>query len=73
MRSLLFLLFLVSLSAFTQTKSKYGAEVINEVETYLEHLQADSSHLLVDLNSIKALQFDIRYATSNNFTGKDSR
>ncbi|MEQ8908262.1 MAG: M15 family metallopeptidase [Vicingaceae bacterium] len=61
---------LISFSIFAQVKSEYGVEVTERKQTYLKQIERDSSHLLVDLKSIPELQFDIRYATANNFTGE---
>jgi len=48
----------------------YGLEIIANTNDYLETVEADSSNLLVNLETyIPNIVMDIRYATDNNFTG----
>ncbi len=62
------ILFLGPLSGFGQYK--YGLTPVN-FEQYQQSLIADPDKELVDLEKfIPGLQLDIRYATTNNFTGE---
>lgn len=48
----------------------YNLEIIATANHYYETVEADSSNLLVDLETyIPGIIIDIRYATNNNFTG----
>ena len=68
-RSLIIFLFLPVLS-IAQDNYKYGLKPTNYVE-YKESLKANPEKELVDLEKfIPDLIMDIRYATTNNFTGK---
>lgn len=45
--------------------------VISKTKTYRRQVMADSNNTMVELRSIlPALTYDLRYATSNNFTGQ---
>ena len=68
-RSLIIFLFLPFLS-IAQNSYKYGLKPTNYIE-YKESLKANPEKELVDLEKfIPDLIMDIRYATTNNFTGK---
>ena len=68
-RSLIIFLFLPVLS-IAQDNYKYGLKPTNYVE-YKESLKANPEKELVDLEKfIPDLIMDIRYTTTNNFTGK---
>ena len=52
-------------------KNPYGLEIINTSEAYLQSVAEDSSNLMVDLETyIPGVVLEIRYAGTNNFTGK---
>ena len=52
-------------------KNEYGLEVIESIELYYQTVEIDSSKILVDLEDfIPGIILDIRYATTNNFTGE---
>lgn len=49
----------------------YGLDIIATANDYYQSVGADSSNLLVNLETyIPGIVIDIRYATDNNFTGK---
>ena len=51
--------------------NKYGLRVISNKDQYLQLVKLDSNFAFVDLEQfIPNIQLDIRYATSDNFTGK---
>lgn len=53
-----------------QSNNPYGLDIISTLESYTKSIEADSSSILVDLEKyIPNIVIDIRYATSNNFTG----
>lgn len=55
----------------TLPKYKYGATVTSSIAEYKEHVRLDENKMLVDLEKfIPGIVLDIRYATSNNFTGE---
>ncbi len=55
----------------TDEKNPYGLEIIASAQEYFQTVKADSSNLLVNLEHyIPGIVLDIRYATENNFTGK---
>lgn len=63
---------LISLPAFSQTKSSnpYELILINNTQSYVESITEDSSLQMVDLKKlIPNLSFDLKYTTANNFTG----
>lgn len=67
------ILFLVLIAFIIQAqeKNKYGLLIINNYKYYLEGVAKDGDYGLVDLQKfIPSLKIDIRYATTNNFTGK---
>ena len=50
--------------------NKYGLEVPQDPEYYLSVVEKNPNHELVDLETyIPGIALDIRYATTNNFTG----
>ncbi|MEA4867102.1 MAG: M15 family metallopeptidase [Rikenellaceae bacterium] len=52
-------------------RNPYGLEIVSAIEDYEQMVEADSSNLLVNLEHyIPGIVLDIRYATENNFTGK---
>lgn len=52
-------------------REKYGLQTISSVEEYNTLVQKDPGQELVALSAyIPGIQLDIRYATTNNFTGK---
>jgi zinc D-Ala-D-Ala dipeptidase len=51
--------------------NEYGLKVIDDVALYLETVERDSAKRLVDLGEfIPSIVLDIKYATEDNFTGK---
>ncbi|WP_205030455.1 M15 family metallopeptidase [Psychroflexus aestuariivivens] len=68
-RLLVILLWLCVFSniGFAQEKNKYGVRVMNDIEDYRKKMKADEKYKLVNLRNIDGIQFDIRYATTNNF------
>src|SRR3989339_645134 len=53
------------------SKNPYGLEIINTSEAYLQSVAEDSCNLMVDLETyIPGVVLEIRYAGTNNFTGK---
>jgi D-alanyl-D-alanine dipeptidase len=68
MRAICFLLLLSSFSAFSQ--NKYGLKATTYQE-YLKTVKADPKKELINLETfVPGLVLDIRYATTNNFTGE---
>lgn len=53
-----------------QTISKYGLEVIDNPKIYHNMVKQNPAYKLVSLKYIEGLFFDIRYATTNNFTNE---
>jgi len=70
--SLLCLLFLfTSISGFAQKVNRYGLTVIDDQADYLQSVAADRNSRLVEISQyIPNIKLDIRYASSNNFTGQ---
>jgi len=74
----LFLIFVSSYHSYSQLEGRteipaneYGLEVIESIELYYKTVALDSSKMLVDLKDlIPGIILDIRYATTNNFTGE---
>jgi zinc D-Ala-D-Ala dipeptidase len=61
---------LLIISFFAQSQNKYGLRATTHSE-YLETVKADPKKELIDLEKfIPNLVLDIRYATTNNFTGE---
>jgi D-alanyl-D-alanine dipeptidase len=70
MRSVFIFLLFLSPSAFGQAKYKYGLQPTT-FEQYKESLKGNPQKELVDLEKfIPGMVMDIRYATTNNFTGQ---
>ncbi len=64
------LVFILGCDSKTQDKNAYGVEVTNNMATYHKQVEADPNKELIDLEVfIPGLLLDIRYATTNNFTG----
>ncbi len=52
-------------------KNEYGLAVIDNIALYLETVEQDSVNRLIDLEKfIPSIVFDVKYATTDNFTGK---
>lgn len=69
-KSFLFLLSATSIALWGCTRNKYGLEVPRDPKYYLSSIEKDPHNKLVDLEkSIPGVVLDIRYATTNNFTG----
>lgn len=55
----------------TKNNNPYNLEIITGIDEYHSSVQKDSSMLMVNLEEyIPGIILDIRYATTNNFTGK---
>ena len=65
---LLVSILLITLIGHSQNKSEYGVQLVDEVTYYKEQIKDHPEFKMVDLKTIEALHFDIRYATENNFT-----
>lgn len=64
-------IFFLSTPVIGQSVSAYGVPVWKDAKKYREVARADSNHRMVNLaKAIPGLQFDLRYASENNFTGK---
>lgn len=58
-------------SLFLQQAHAQYPRVVHTKDIYLQMVAQDSNHLMVELKSkIPSLVYDIRYATTNNFTGR---
>jgi D-alanyl-D-alanine dipeptidase len=69
MKKIATFLFLIS-AVSANAQYKYGLKPVT-LGTYLESVKKDPDNLLVDLEAaIPGIQLDIRYATTNNFTGE---
>jgi D-alanyl-D-alanine dipeptidase len=72
----LFILILIPVSfiSFKQHNNPvnpYGLEIISDIQSYKKSVVENPDNELIDLETyIPGLILDIRYATSNNFTGK---
>jgi zinc D-Ala-D-Ala dipeptidase len=67
------ILFVLSLAACNsgENKNQYGLKVVSSVSEYREQVEQDSSKQLIDLEAyIPGIVLDIRYATTDNFTGE---
>lgn len=54
-----------------EQRNPYGLELINTYDEYYRSVQLDSNNLMIDLEKyIPDVVLDIRYAGTNNFTGK---
>ena len=57
-------------AAFWQNAAAQNVRVVHTTEMYRQQVLKDSNYLMVELKSkIPSLIYDIRYATTNNFTG----
>lgn len=62
------LIFFLPLLCFSQG-NPYGLDILSTVSQYLENIENNPNHELVDLSKeIPDVVLDIRYATDNNFT-----
>ncbi len=58
-------------SEASKKKNPYSLEIISSVKDYFQSTRQDSSNLMTDLEDyIPGILLDIRYADTNNFTGK---
>ncbi len=55
----------------SEKKNPYNLDIISSLENYEIGITADPRNKLEDLGKIKNIYLDIRYATVNNFTGKE--
>ncbi|MDD2425147.1 MAG: M15 family metallopeptidase [Bacteroidales bacterium] len=77
-RTLLAALLIISSISFQSCKTTrveknnpYSLELISTIKDYTKSVSSDSSNLLVDLERyIPGIVLDIRYADTNNFTGR---
>ena len=68
---LIFILLLIVRPGFTQTTNQYGLQIIDTKADYLKNIVLDSNARLVEIESfIPNIKLDIRYATTNNFSGQ---
>lgn len=66
-----FLFLTTSRFGYSQNTNPHGLKVINSKAAYLESVATDSNALLVEIKKyIPNIKLDIRYATTNNFTGQ---
>lgn len=66
-----FLLIFWSAQAQDIPKNEYGLAVIDNTPLYLETIEANNDNRLVDLEEfIPSVVIDVKYATTENFTGK---
>ena len=70
MKNLILFFSLIMISCVQKPKYNYGLEVSDDVNSYKNSLQEHPEYELVDLENIENIQLDIRYATTNNFTGE---
>lgn len=64
-------LIVVSCTDKKSETNPYNLELINTYDAYMQSVAADSANLMVDLEMhIPGIVLDIRYADTNNFTGK---
>lgn len=71
----LFILLLISYTACNkatepQKENPYNLDVVQSIEVYRNQLASNPLTKMEDLQKIKGIVLDIRYATPNNFTGK---
>ncbi len=70
-RLFLLFLFLLSLEAHAQKANPYGLYVINSAAKYRASVAADPNKRLIEIKKyIPDIKLDIRYASTNNFTGQ---
>ncbi|MBA4251790.1 MAG: D-alanyl-D-alanine dipeptidase [Chlorobiaceae bacterium] len=71
-KALIIFLFYFSTISLTQEipVNEFGLKVVESIETYQKLVELDSNKILVDLEKfIPGIILDIKYATTNNFTG----
>ncbi len=60
--------FSIIVQAQTQTKNKYGLDVIDDLSSYKKTIELDGANELINLEDlIPDLKLDIKYATADNF------
>ena len=71
MKKILFLfLIFYSIGVKAQNTNQYGLKIIDNVLDYKRSIELDSANSLLEINKhIPNIKLDIRYASSNNFTG----
>ena len=68
---LIFILFLIVKPGFTQTTNQYGLQIIDNKADYSRNITLDSNARLVEIEKyIPNIKLDIRYASTNNFSGQ---
>ena len=61
----------ILLCNFSSAQNKYGVTVIENKDSYKRSVAQDSTKRMIELKSVmKDIVYDLRYATSNNFTRK---
>lgn len=69
--TLSFLFLLIWTNSPAQSKNPYGLKITSETEEYQKLIKKDSNQQLIDIQkAVSGIVFDIRYATTNNFTGQ---
>lgn len=59
----------ISFCNVSQAQNKYGISVIDNKDSYRRSIAQDSSKVMIELKSfVPGIIYDIRYATSHNFT-----
>jgi|AntRauTorcE11897_2_1112592.scaffolds.fasta_scaffold17390_2 D-alanyl-D-alanine dipeptidase len=67
----IFFLGLYSCKRKSSDKNQYGLDVIQNIERYESLIEKNPDNVLIDLKTfIPGIVLDIRYATTNNFTGQ---
>lgn len=57
--------------ACSENKNPYDLDIISDVDEYQKIIQHDSNKRLIEINNyLPGVLLDIRYATTNNFTGE---
>ncbi len=68
---MLFFFLILGQAGFGQKPNAYGLNIINSQAEYLQSVKTDSNNRLVEIkNFIPTIKLDIRYATANNFAGR---
>lgn len=66
-----FLFFLICINSHAQGKNPYGLKITSETKEYQRLIQKDGNQQLIDIQkAVPGIVLDIRYATTNNFTGQ---
>lgn len=61
----------LSCAGDVKEKNPYKLDIVSDIKDYQKSVESDSDNLLVDLKEyIPGVILDIRYADTNNFTGK---